>query len=54
MKTIENTLIECPTSWQAVGLTNVSQFFIKKAIEDATIACPTSCLSGASRQAWKF
>jgi hypothetical protein len=28
----------------------VSQFFIKKAIEDALIACPTACLSGASRQ----
>jgi hypothetical protein len=36
--------------WQAVGLTKVSQFFVKKVMEDAIIECPTSCLSGASRQ----
>jgi hypothetical protein len=28
----------------------VSQFFIKNAIEDTIIECPTSCFSGASRQ----
>jgi hypothetical protein len=35
---------------QAVGLTNVSQYFVKKVIENAVIECPTSCFSGASRQ----
>jgi hypothetical protein len=28
----------------------VSQYFVKKVIENAVIECPTSCFSGASRQ----
>jgi hypothetical protein len=28
----------------------VSRFFVKKVIETAVIECPTSCLSGTSRQ----